>query len=312
MESHGYRVSELQLLLPTRVLQLVFFYGTPQTVQLGSQNLPLGPSPQDHLLLVQGLPFFSESAPPVPFPAFVAEGILLQTQAPIQGAWLYQGQWYLLSGPVGAGSSLEVTPQPSPPPPGFQGPQGNEALSELASQGPKPFLLLAVNPPLPPLSFTPTPSKLEVHAYAVEYGVHLQSLLAAQARVLQAGGESAYHGSLPAAYLIHNQAQLNQLWGLVSGDRFPPPPPPSIDFQSGSLLLIFQGQKPTGGYGLKFLGLEPTAYGLEVLVEFQSPPRGAMVPQILTSPYLLLYLPGQPQQVQVVSPDGLQLPAQTP
>jgi hypothetical protein len=68
------------------------------------------------------------------------------------------------------------------------------------------------------------------------------------------------------------------------------------------------GQRPTGGYAL---GLQDPTVAIAnrvgtVVVRFQEPAPGAMVPQVLTSPCLLLKLPKDDlREVRVVDPTGL-------
>lgn len=68
---------------------------------------------------------------------------------------------------------------------------------------------------------------------------------------------------------------------------------PPVDFSQQSALLVQTGQKPTAGYGL--WPEQPVARlrgdVLEVVLDWQSPPPGAMVAQMLTSPCMLIAIP---------------------
>lgn len=68
---------------------------------------------------------------------------------------------------------------------------------------------------------------------------------------------------------------------------------PPVDFARNEALLVQMGQRPTAGYGL--WPEQPVARlrgeVLEVVLDWQSPPPGAMVAQVLTSPCMLIAIP---------------------
>lgn len=68
---------------------------------------------------------------------------------------------------------------------------------------------------------------------------------------------------------------------------------PPVDFARNEALLVQMGQKPTAGYGL--WPEQPVARlrgeVLEVVLDWQSPPPGAMAAQVLTSPCMLIAIP---------------------
>lgn len=55
-----------------------------------------------------------------------------------------------------------------------------------------------------------------------------------------------------------------------------------------TFIKINAGEKPTGGYSLKFQELTEEEYPVEILVELTEPKEGQMVTQVLTYPYLIL------------------------
>jgi hypothetical protein len=69
-----------------------------------------------------------------------------------------------------------------------------------------------------------------------------------------------------------------------------------VDFSREGILIVAMGQKPTGGYGLELnrefaVITEDTAV---LRVSWIDPPKGAILPQIITSPCLALILPKGP------------------
>jgi hypothetical protein len=84
-------------------------------------------------------------------------------------------------------------------------------------------------------------------------------------------------------------------------------PAPRIDFHKYRVLLIEMGQKPTGGYSLE---LNPDASlvdkdTLRIGIDWNEPASESVVPQVITSPTLLLSLEkGSYSSVAVVDQQG--------
>jgi hypothetical protein len=82
---------------------------------------------------------------------------------------------------------------------------------------------------------------------------------------------------------------------------------PAVDFKRERVLLITMGQRPTGGYLLDLA--KPSAdiisdTAILHLVWFK-PPSGAILPQVITSPCILLSLPkGDYSRIQVLDQTG--------
>ncbi len=68
---------------------------------------------------------------------------------------------------------------------------------------------------------------------------------------------------------------------------------PAVDLSRQATLLVQMGQKPTPGYGL--WPEQPVARlrgdVLEVILDWQSPPPGAILAQVITSPCMLIAIP---------------------
>lgn len=69
--------------------------------------------------------------------------------------------------------------------------------------------------------------------------------------------------------------------------------PPAVDFTRNAALLVSMGTRPTSGYVLSLADKSAriVANRLEVVLDWQSPPPGAIVAQVLTSPCLVLRIP---------------------
>jgi len=80
-----------------------------------------------------------------------------------------------------------------------------------------------------------------------------------------------------------------------------------VDFSREGILIVAMGQKPTGGYGLELnREFAVISDGTAVLqVSWIDPPKGAILPQIITSPCLAIILPkGQYSQIHLLDQDA--------
>lgn len=68
---------------------------------------------------------------------------------------------------------------------------------------------------------------------------------------------------------------------------------PAVDFSREAALLVSMGTQPAAGYGLSLADKPARIIGhtLEVTLNWQSPPAGARVAQVLTAPCLILKIP---------------------
>jgi len=80
-----------------------------------------------------------------------------------------------------------------------------------------------------------------------------------------------------------------------------------VDFSREGILIVAMGQKPTGGYGLE-LNREFAAISDDTAVlrvSWIEPPKGAVLPQIITSPCLAVILPKGPySQIHLLDQDA--------
>ena len=80
-----------------------------------------------------------------------------------------------------------------------------------------------------------------------------------------------------------------------------------VDFSQEGILIVAMGQKPTGGYGLElnreFAVISDDTAVLSV--SWIDPPKGAVLPQIITSPCLAVILPKGPySQIHLLDQDA--------
>lgn len=106
-----------------------------------------------------------------------------------------------------------------------------------------------------------------------------------------ARGQQATGVTGPSFRLLRNQDELAAAWNQAHGAALQPPPVPGADLQRETLVAVFLGPKPTGGYGADVRAV--TLEGGDLFVDFveTSPAPGSMVTQALTNPWLLLRVP---------------------
>lgn len=319
----AYWVSEIQLLLPESTERWVYFYGEAQPVVLGERSLSLSKGPQGsplgvpEALRIDGEPLYREIGPPLPRSAQLSRGfpggqLILRAHQRVQSAWLFDGSWSQLAGPFSENSAQSVRAQAALPRfDRLSRPETEALLAELLERrGGRPVVLFEVEPPLPPLRFRPAPSAQQTTALAVQYGLETELVLMPPAppspspRVLLQGGQAAYNDPSPMAYLAANPSQMLSLWRLATGNQLPAPPVPSVDFAQSRAVAFFWGQKPTGGYSLQYMGSQLLGNTLRITLRLNSPPPGAILTQALTSPFVVLEVPGRFTRVEFVDTGG--------
>jgi len=293
-----------------------YFFGAPGLVTVGGRQYELrqgrtaGPLAVPEALAVGGAPYFREPLPPLPRNLFSVQRIPLSTDLMVRSRTETQeviytdGRlWFTLAPATGPGFNTRVVPRER-----VEGLRGvgnlNSALAdmlsaELKARGP---LAVAVLPrPVTPAQQVEGIGDYLRTALVVQLG--LPTDLAAfepPPRELVwevlAQGNQAVVAEGPLYRIVADQSQLIGLWKQAHGAQLTLPPLPEVDFRRESVVAIFIGQRPTGGYGVSVtdLLLENNEVYLEVRLTQPSP--GAMVTQALTSPWLMLRIqrPGVP------------------
>ncbi len=74
---------------------------------------------------------------------------------------------------------------------------------------------------------------------------------------------------------------------------------PAIDFTKESVVAVFAGQKPNGGYGFGayLSGLRQPGKSLTVHISENSPGPNCVTEQVLTTPYVLIKIPKTDQKI---------------
>jgi len=106
-----------------------------------------------------------------------------------------------------------------------------------------------------------------------------------------ARGQQAVGVTAPSFRLLRTADELASAWGVAYASSLQPPPVPGADLERETLVAIFLGQKPTGGFGIEVRDVTLEGGDLFVDLLLTTPGEGAMVTQALTSPWLLLRVP---------------------
>lgn len=106
-----------------------------------------------------------------------------------------------------------------------------------------------------------------------------------------ARGQQAVGIGAPSYRLLRTGEELATAWAQAHGAVLQPPPVPGADLERETLLGVFLGPKPTGGYGAEVRGVTLEGGDLFVDLVLTSPGTDAIVTQALTSPWLVVRVP---------------------
>lgn len=318
----AYQVSEIQVLFSDATERWDYFYGDPQTIQVSGQSVrleradPQAAGSVPEALAANGQPVLREVAPPWPNPLRASRSgsaLVVRGQRAVRSAWVYENGWSRLTVQEGRNLLLPGAPRLE----GLSEAENGMVLQEiLARRGGRVVVLYQLEEPvLPALVLDPAPQSYRITAVEVQYGLESEGAVMggnlSEVRVLRQGANSAYTGSAPQAFLATSASSFAQIWALATGNILPRPAAPEVNFSQYSIAAFFVGQKPTGGYGVRFVSATSSAGTWRITVELLQPAPGAILTQALTSPYLILELPGAASRVEFVDASGRLLSAAT-
>lgn len=106
--------------------------------------------------------------------------------------------------------------------------------------------------------------------------------------------------------VISDNANFADVYARTQSHKLKKPQAPSIDFEKKRVLVAFMGQKSTAGYRITFEEkISRTGDTLVVTVNMQSPPQGAALAQVITSPYAMATVErGKYRQIKFIDTDG--------
>jgi len=96
----------------------------------------------------------------------------------------------------------------------------------------------------------------------------------------------------PLQVVVRNQNEWETLWRRHTSIDVTPPPLPEIDFEKYTVVGLFLGDKPTGGYEAVIVRAEPSNTDLVILYRERSPTGKGVVIQSLTQPFHIVQVTG--------------------
>ena len=96
---------------------------------------------------------------------------------------------------------------------------------------------------------------------------------------------------------IRTSDEWLDLWRRHSATTVSSLAAPAIDFAREMVIALFLGQRSTGGFAIEVVRVERVGGGVRVVYRETPPPRGGMVPQILTQPYHIIKLQRSDEEV---------------
>jgi hypothetical protein len=112
--------------------------------------------------------------------------------------------------------------------------------------------------------------------------------------VLAIGTMSEWGGGR-AIQLISDPAEFAGVWRSLGGAANMP----GVNFATRSVILVRQGERPTGGHSIAVTGITQAPDGLVVRVTEQAPAPGMLSTQVITSPYVLVSIARFPANTPV-------------
>jgi hypothetical protein len=111
------------------------------------------------------------------------------------------------------------------------------------------------------------------------------------AQVLAEGDRLPYEDPKPLFLVITTQQGLDQFWKtyLPGGGGAP-----QVDWTDAFVLAGIQGNKSTGGYHIRFVGIEQQGEEVRVITELVTPPPDQPVDMAFSQPYMVVLVDAEP------------------
>lgn len=105
-----------------------------------------------------------------------------------------------------------------------------------------------------------------------------------------------------SAQVATTQTEASALYAQAYGRQTSVPTAASVG--NSTIVAVFLGQRPTGGYSVKVVNAVVNGGVLTLVVQVKTPGPGSMVTQALTSPWTMVRVDGKFTQVKVVDERG--------
>lgn len=290
--------------------RLSYLYGTPTSILLGEEEVELeraAAAPDDPLAVseamsIDGAPYLKERVHPLPAAPNVVRSMQRSSDLRVEvekdsGPILYfDGRmWFTLLGDARAGTDTRVIPRPRI--------GGLRGLGELTrNEADALTRYLEQDGPVAVTVMDEVPAVARVADGVSEYlrtSLYLQRefrAVAAARREQPEGlvwekmgqGQQATGFEERSFLLVRDEAALRELWNRAHGSQLQVPPVPEVEFRRETVVALFLGTKPTGGYGIEVEDVALEEGDLFLDARIIEPAPDAITTQALTSPWLMV------------------------
>jgi len=297
-------------LVGSEYVRVSWFYGEPREFEAGEDRLVLErPAEQSEsamavsgALSINGQPFLRDPLPRLKRAPTEVKRVggssdmrVRVGQDAAQVLYFDGDVWFTLLEDASAGMNARVVPVPR-----LAGLQGIAQLTRREAEALERYL--AGRGPAAVTVLDDMPGRARTWSGVEEYlrsGFYIQrsigTLEAAEAERGEevfydviASGNQALVGSEAQYRLLGGRSDLSSTWADAHASQLSPPSVPSVDFERESVLALFLGEKPSGGYGISVEGMSREGGETYADVRFTEPDEGAMTTQALTSPWQLV------------------------
>jgi hypothetical protein len=291
-------------------VRLSYLYGSPTRLMLGDEEAALergmvaedDPLALPEALTIDGRPYLRERVAPLAEAPNTVRHIARSSDLRVSvardsGAILYYDgrMWFTLLGDARSGVDTRVVPRPR-----IGGLRGLGSLTRAEADALTGYLESGGPVAVTVLDDVPAPAR--VADGASEYlrtGLFLQRRFGtAQAEAqppresvvweVMARGAQATGFEERAFFLVRDQDAFRNLWNRAHGSQLQVPALPEVDFQRESVVALFMGTRPTGGYSIEVVDLTLRQSELLIDATLNEPPEGAITTQALTSPWVMV------------------------
>jgi hypothetical protein len=91
----------------------------------------------------------------------------------------------------------------------------------------------------------------------------------------------------PRQAVVRTAAEWTAIWKQHAGERAQP----KVDFNAATVIGVFLGSRPTGGFELEITAIDVEGPDAVVTWREVRPERGAILSQVLTMPYHIVSIP---------------------
>ncbi|MEY4531739.1 MAG: hypothetical protein RLZZ156_2460 [Deinococcota bacterium] len=255
--------------------------------------------------------------------SFIGDQIQVRAKRNLQSVYYFDGtKWFTITRNVKIGEAAQYKPTPRLSPLGAGLLSSEEALALSKYLSPKGELLLATLPENEVtetrLNLDPAPSTYRRSVLAIQYGVPRSaaivkpiagtgitpanpipvqpkpptpvstSLTIPIVSTLETGSNSDYNQGDLLTRFDDTETEFLNTWKMVAGNQIPLPTAPKIDFSKSRMVTVFLGQRPTGGYSIRYKSATLEGNTLNLVMETTSPSPDRIVTQVITSPFVML------------------------